>query len=269
MSHVFISYSRKDAEFAEMLREQVKEAGFDVWMDSILPAGFDWRQEIDQAIRQAFVLLVIVSPDSRASEYVTYEWAFALGLGLKVIPLLIKPTPVHPRLETVQHVDFSHAEWSESSWQRLLEGLHHIRREASKDTGSPNPLRDALKQEMLGTTRMDAPGVWLMVQRGPQKGQEWNLNKDVISVGRDITNDIAINDQQVSRRHARFIRKPEEGPTSFLVEDLGSSNGTFINKERLESGTRALKHGDIIELGETITLVYQIIITINGRRITL
>ena len=51
MSHVFISYSRKDADFADMLREQVKDAGFDVWMDSILPAGFDWRQEIDQAIR--------------------------------------------------------------------------------------------------------------------------------------------------------------------------------------------------------------------------
>ncbi len=266
MSHVFISYSRKDADFAETLREHVKAAGFEVWMDSILPAGFDWRQEIDQAIRQAFVLLVIISPDARASEYVTYEWAFALGLGLKVIPVMYRPTSLHPRLESVQHVDFTHEETQEQAWQRLMEGLHHISREAGKDTA--NPLPDAVRQEMLGTTRMDAPGVWLMIQRGPQKGQEWNLNKDVISVGRDITNDISINDQQVSRRHARFVRQPELGPTSFLIEDLGSSNGTFVNQEPLTE-PRALKHGDIIELGETISLIYQVIITVNGRRISL
>ena len=101
MSHVFISYARKDAEFAETLRGRVEDAEFDVWMDSILPAGFDWRQEIDQAIRQAFVVLLVVTPDSRASEYVTYEWAFALGLGLKVIPVVYKPTTLHPRLESV------------------------------------------------------------------------------------------------------------------------------------------------------------------------
>ena len=49
--------------------------------DHILRPGSDWRQEIDRAIRDSFVLIVVVSPDSKASEYVTYEWAFALGLG--------------------------------------------------------------------------------------------------------------------------------------------------------------------------------------------
>ena len=127
---------------------------------------------------------------------------------------------------------------------------------------------EPLKKEMLGTTRMDAPGVWLSVHRGPQQGQEWNLNKDEITVGRDITNDIAINDQQVSRRHARFVRNMEEGPTSFTIEDLGSSNGTFVNKDPLNE-PRRLKHGDVIELGETVSLVYQIIITINGRRVSM
>jgi hypothetical protein len=267
MSHVFISYSRKDAEFAEMLRERVEAAGFDVWMDSVLPVGFDWRQEIDQAIRQSFVLLVVISPHAKASEYVTYEWAFALGIGLKVIPVVYQPTPLHPRLESVQHIDFSQPEYSETSWGRLIEGLHLIRREAGKTTGSAGAAHEAAKPEMLGTTRMDAPGVWLLVERGPQRGQEWNLNKDVITVGRDISNDIVINDQQVSRRHARFERQ-EKNPLHFVVEDLGSSNGTFVNKERLTKPI-ALKHGDSIELGETITLIYQIIITVNGQRVPL
>ncbi|MBZ0299155.1 MAG: TIR domain-containing protein [Anaerolineae bacterium] len=268
MSHIFISYSRKDADFAEIVREQIVDAGFEVWMDSILPAGFDWRQEIDQSIRQAFALLVVISPDSKVSEYVTYEWAFALGIGIKVIPLIYKPAPLHPRLETVQHIDFTRTEYYEQSWQRLMDGLHHIRRESGKATGPASEVQAPKKAEMLGTTRMDAPGVWLMVERGPLKGQEWNLNKDEITIGRDITNDIVINDQQVSRRHVRFARNEEVGPLSFLIEDLDSSNGTFVNGERL-SEPLALKHGDHIVLGETVGLIYQIIVTVNGRRIPL
>jgi hypothetical protein len=268
MSHVFISYSRKDATFAEALREHVQAAGFEVWMDSILPAGFDWRQEIDAAIRESFVILVVVSPDSKVSEYVTYEWAFGLGLGVKVIPLVVERTALHPRLETVQHVDFVDAEKHEQSWQRLIDGLHHIRKDAGKDTSRPPSIAQPMRPEALGTTRMDAPGVWLVVQRGPQKGQEWNLNKDQIIIGREITNDIVIHDQQVSRSHVRFSRAPEDPPTVFTVEDLGSSNGTFVNKDRLE-GRVKLKNGDVIDLGETVTLIYQIILTVEGKRIAL
>lgn len=268
MSHVFISYSRRDAEFAEMLRERLQAANFEVWMDSILPAGFDWRQEIDQAIRGSFVMLVIVSPDSKASEYVTYEWAFGLGIGLKVIPLMLVPTPLHPRLESVQHIDFTNPDLHEQAWQRLIDGLHHISKDSKKVTGPAGAVKEAMKAEMLGTTRMDAPGVWLMMQRGAQKGQEWNLNKDTITVGRDIANDIMLNDQQVSRRHARFSRNPQGGPTSFIIEDLASSNGTFVNKERLTE-PRVLKHGDVIEFGDSVSMVYQIVITVNGKRIAL
>jgi hypothetical protein len=268
MSHVFISYSRKDATFAETLREKLKGAGFEVWMDSILPVGYDWRQEIDQAIRQAFAVLVVVSPDSKASEYVTYEWAFALGLGIKVIPLVIEATQLHPRLETVQHLNFTDPQ--AAIWQRLFDGLHLIHDDSGKDTtGSAGAIAEKFQPEALGTTQMDAPGVWLMVERGPQKGQEWNLNKDVITVGREITNDIVINDQQVSRRHLRFTRNPQDGPTSFTVEDLGSSNGTFINEERLSGASHKLKNGDVIQLGETINLIYQIVLFVDGRRITL
>jgi hypothetical protein len=268
MTHVFISYSRRDAAFSEDLRERVQAAGFDVWMDSILPAGFDWRQEIDAAIRQSFVILVVISPDSKVSEYVTYEWAFGLGLGVKVIPLLVQPTELHPRLESVQHIDFLDSDRYEQSWQRLMDGLHHIRKDAGKETSKASSLPQPVRPEALGTTRMDAPGVWLMVQRGPQKGQEWNLNKDEITIGRDITNDIVIHDQQVSRLHVRFSRAREDAPTVFTIEDLGSSNGTFINKDRLE-GQRKLKNGDVIDLGETVTLIYQIILTVEGKRIAL
>ena len=77
---VFISYQHEDAEFAENLMHRIKDAGFDSWVDSEdLRAGEEWQVSIDQAIKNAFALIVIMTPDAQASEYVTYEWSFAWG----------------------------------------------------------------------------------------------------------------------------------------------------------------------------------------------
>ncbi len=93
----------------------------------------------------------------------------------------------------------------------------------------------------------------LIVRRGPQPNQVFELNKDVITLGRDITNDITINDPEVSRHHLRITR----GTDGYNLEDLGSTNGTFINGQRL-TGSRALNRGDMIGLGETVTLTYDV-----------
>lgn len=95
----------------------------------------------------------------------------------------------------------------------------------------------------------------LVVRRGPQPNQTYELNKDINTLGRDITNDIVINDPEVSRHHMRLTR--EAG--GFTVEDLGSTNGTFINGLRL-SGARPLRNGDMIGLGETVTLGFEVVL---------
>jgi len=94
----------------------------------------------------------------------------------------------------------------------------------------------------------------LVVRRGPQPNQVYELNKDVLNLGRDITNDIVINDREVSRHHLRIVR----GSEGFSIEDLGSTNGTFVNGKRL-SGAIALKNGDMVGLGETVTLGYEMV----------
>ena len=93
----------------------------------------------------------------------------------------------------------------------------------------------------------------LVVRRGPQPGHVFELNKDVLTLGRESTNDVAINDAEISRHHCRLSRVSG----GYTIEDLGSTNGTFVNNQRL-TGSRPLSSGDVIGFGETVTVVYEL-----------
>ena len=94
---------------------------------------------------------------------------------------------------------------------------------------------------------------WLIGRRGPQPHPIYELDKAVITIGRDAANDIVLIDSEVSRRHATLTRS--EG--GFILEDNGSTNGTFINDQRL-IGAYPLSSGDLLGLGETVTLSYEL-----------
>ena len=96
------------------------------------------------------------------------------------------------------------------------------------------------------------PGHFQLVMRsGPTPGAVYPLEGDQIMIGRDSSNGVAINDPEVSRRHARLTFQGGK----YVIEDLGSTNGTFINGQRL-SGPHVLKAGDVVALGEQIVLMY-------------
>jgi len=93
----------------------------------------------------------------------------------------------------------------------------------------------------------------LFVRQGPASGQEFELINPEIVIGRDGTADLVVDGQGVSRRHARIIRQGDDG---HLIEDLGSSNGTFLNGQRLAESA-PLHPGDEIGLGQSVVLVFE------------
>ncbi len=131
MAHVYISYAPDDFEYAELVQQRLERANFKVWIDTSsteVPDGIlaakDWRQEIDEAIRAAFVVLTVVTPQARTFEYVAYEWMFALGVGIAVIPLVFQVTELPQRLKAIQPLDFTNRR--KSAWTPLLERVEVI-----------------------------------------------------------------------------------------------------------------------------------------------
>jgi hypothetical protein len=92
----------------------------------------------------------------------------------------------------------------------------------------------------------------LVLQKGPNPGKIFELVQDELTIGRDISNRIVINDPEVSRRHARMTSQAG----GYVIEDLGSTNGTFVDGQRL-MGPHLLRPGQTIMFGEKITLTYE------------
>jgi pSer/pThr/pTyr-binding forkhead associated (FHA) protein len=89
-----------------------------------------------------------------------------------------------------------------------------------------------------------AGAAMLVVKRGPNAGTRFVMTKDVTTAGRHPESDIFLDDITVSRRHAE-IRK---GAGGFRIVDMGSLNGTYVNKLRVEEAD--LSSGDEIQIGK-------------------
>lgn len=84
----------------------------------------------------------------------------------------------------------------------------------------------------------------LVVTRGPGSGSRFLLDADVVQVGRHPESDIFLDDVTVSRRHAELARTG----TDWIVRDVGSLNGTYVNRQRIEDQA-PLANGDEVQIG--------------------
>jgi predicted component of type VI protein secretion system len=93
----------------------------------------------------------------------------------------------------------------------------------------------------------------IVVRKGPRPGQLFPITEDVISVGRDPLSDIVLEDAEVSRHHARLTMTA----AGYELQDLGSTNGTFVDGQRLSGEPISLQPGQVVMFGSNVTVIYQ------------
>lgn len=103
----------------------------------------------------------------------------------------------------------------------------------------------------VGTVASLQPGTALLrVDHGPNAGSRFLLDADLTTVGRHPSSDIFLDDVTVSRKHAQFRR--EDG--GFVVRDIGSLNGTYVNRERID--VAPVHTGDEVQIGKFRLVVH-------------
>lgn len=112
--HTFISYSRTNKEFALKLARELKAAGFPIWLDQLdIPTGTRWDDEIEKALRECRIFMVILTPASIASDNAKDEIGYAIDHGKRILPVLLEECEIPLRLRRFQYVDFTRMNYTE------------------------------------------------------------------------------------------------------------------------------------------------------------
>jgi hypothetical protein len=100
MGHVFVSYSRSDADVADRLSDRLEAAGYEVWIDREgIPGGTQWRQQIVRAIKKCDYFIILLSGDSIRSENVRKELDIADNTKKRILPVDISPVAIPDEME--------------------------------------------------------------------------------------------------------------------------------------------------------------------------
>lgn len=112
---------------------------------------------------------------------------------------------------------------------------------------------------------MDTHIYQLTITRGPEPGTVIPLTSGTMTIGRDPMSEITINDPEVSRRHASLTATL----SGYQIQDLGSTNGTFIDGVRLGGDPLGLESGQIITIGGGVALLYQSVTEVDAQAETI
>jgi pSer/pThr/pTyr-binding forkhead associated (FHA) protein len=120
--------------------------------------------------------------------------------------------------------------------------------------GAPDKVETSERQlspiDAAAVDALPAGHALLVVQRGPGAGNRFLLDLDLVTAGRHPESEIFLDDVTVSRRHAEFHRDGSD----FSVRDVGSLNGTYVNRDRIDQV--ALKDGDEVQIGKYRLVFY-------------
>jgi hypothetical protein len=128
MAKIFVSYSRKDIEFAKRLTEELQKSNLDFWVDwEGIPPSVDWWKQIEKGIEEADVFLFLISPDSARSKVCGEEIECAVKNGKRLIPLIvrdIKSDEAPPQVGHLNWIFFRESDDFDAAIKKLLTAIH-------------------------------------------------------------------------------------------------------------------------------------------------
>jgi hypothetical protein len=131
----FISYSRGDKEFALALARELRSSGFFIWLDQLdIPTGARWDDEVEKALMESEIFMVILTPKSIASNNVKDEIGFAIDSNKRILPVLLENATVPFRLRRFQYVDFTNIPYNEG-----IERAKQLLKSLLNEPTRPNP----------------------------------------------------------------------------------------------------------------------------------
>jgi hypothetical protein len=163
MTHVFISYSHEDADYARHLSSELQSRGIKTWMDEQIPKGALWAKVVIDNLIGSSALAVIMTPAAEESEWVQKELLIALDRKLPIFPLLLSGH-VFPLLIDRQYDDVRGAQMpSQAFVNRYIEivGFDHFVKNAGGMVEITDEMLPALQNEIRKKMQAHSENVYL------------------------------------------------------------------------------------------------------------
>ncbi|MCI8270362.1 MAG: TIR domain-containing protein [Lachnospiraceae bacterium] len=255
---VFISYSRKDTEWADKIKNTLEENHIDCWMDRAgIYAGGKYTREIIDAIKSCDIFLLVLSENAEQSEWVPKELGKAIQYHKYIIPVKISNFEIvefELHLENIQILEVFGL--SDSEANRLVScTVKSILEQKSTGCGQPpSTIARPVKQETTYPESEDSPDgkafrLWVSIDEA--KPEEMLLRlQGLFTIGRSKECSLHFKDYHMSRQHFAL----EWDGKDIYIKDLGSMNGTYVNQIKL-SEKQKLQPNDKIVAGSVKMII--------------
>lgn len=267
---IFISHSSSDDAFVDDLRRSLVRLGYMVWVDHHdIPAGKHWDDVVEDALRRSFAMILVLSPDAVKSPNVKAEWHEFRDHNRPIVPLRYRDCVIPMLIRHLNYIDFTIGGRYEDKLERVVKslpaGVGRGTRELDVKAGDIELSQVKHEVQRLQLEMDSLVGLDQMLLAFPKvkKSIMIDLDREKLFLGcqmkwTDAKPDIDLTrfdaaDNGVSRQHMLLSRTR----TGLTVTDLGSLNGTHVDRKRIDPYKPILlKNRSVIHIGQLAAQVF-------------
>ncbi len=267
---IFISHSSRDDAFVDDIRRSLVRMGYTVWVDHHdIPAGKHWDDVVEDALRRSFALILVLSPDAVKSRNVKVEWHEFRDLDRPIVPVRVRECVVPLLIRHLNYIDFTLPGRYEDKLERVVKslpiGMGRGTRELDVNAGDLelSHVKHEVQRLQLEMDSIVGEDQMLLAFPRVKKSIMIDLDREKLFVGcqikwTDSKPDIDLTrfdaaDSGVSRQHMLLTRNR----TGLTVTDLGSLNGTHVDRKRIEPYKPIfLRNRSVLHIGKLAAQVF-------------